>query len=446
MIDGEVANGFMLCLMWTDRKSEDRYKSENEHWRVLMRSLRGKAMLGEEEYHGRAFQVLGEGQRERFEFSDDSSDDEENMDQQLELMRQQLEKLAPVCTPKLRGADARTESDVTRHWTRLDLLDNRKYGEDKAKTESGIHPWSDQDSRKMVVENSDDESPDSTPILTPSSSTLSFNPLFDDSKSVSELPGTWKSEYNISRPQDGTIDDTSIANPCHDFEDESRQPILSRCKRQFEIYRDDEDHETNIGQVPLEKVLAKLKTRQVTISTISIQDHPPAAKKMQGILSPSPRRTQSFNHDEKGIPDLMRRYGVAKWDPEEELRNAKSRFWRRGNRLSAPPLERQRATLRDCSPPLRRGRATERTLTIDPLRNSGAENKRKGSWWAYIRDCLPNPPSGSMASADVEAAVEAELIAAEEGTADYVTSQCGSHLGLSRKSTRDSSLPIEQME
>jgi hypothetical protein len=445
MIDGEVANGFMFCLMWTDRKSEDRYKDENEHWRVLMRYLRSMGILGEEEYHGKAFHVLGEGQRERFEFSDDSSDEEEDMDQQLELMRQQLKKLAPACTPQLWGVNARTESDITRPWNRLDLLENPKCGEDKTKTESGIHPWSEQELRKMAVEDSDDESPHSTPILTPSSSTLSFNSLFDDSKSVRELPGTWKSEYDISRHQDGTMDDTSIAKPSHDFEDERTRSALPRCERQLEIYRDDEDHETNIGQAALEKVLAKLKSREATISTIPIQDHSPAAEKLQGILSLSPRRTQSSNHEEKGVPDLMRRYGVAKWDPEEELRNAKSRFWRRGKRLSAPTLERQRATLRDCSPPLERGRATERTLTIDPLRNSGAENKRKSSWWVYVRDCLPSPASGSMVSTDVEAAVKTESTAAEEGTADYVTSQCGSHLGLSRKSTRDSSLPIEQM-
>ena len=172
------------------------------------------------------------------------------------------------------------------------------------------------------------------------------------------------------------------------------------------------------------------------------------------MSSPSPGgKRQVFNRDEKAVPYLpQQRYGLAKWDPEEELRNAKTRFSRRGKRLSVPPQERLDRSLPAL--PLaatasqiaaERGRPTERVLSIDPLRNSGRETKKKGTWWTYVRDCLPTPATGSMAdAAGAEAAVEAELVKAEEGALDHPASRYGSHPSLFLKSTRDPSLSIDR--
>lgn len=442
IVDGEVASGFMFCLMWTDRKSEEQYKSENEHWRELMRYLKGMGMLGEDQFHGKAFQVLGESQRENFEFSDDSSNDDDKMDEQLELMRKQPKRRTSTSTPQLEEVDAPTEAEVTKYWNEVNLGERLGPEDD-----SGNDYWSRHHAQPMAPEDSDDESWDSTPILTPSSSTMSLNSLFDDPEHLSELPGTWKSDYDISNHHKSIIvNDTSIIAPFRNpEEDESPRANVTNPRYRSESSSDDSRQLTRVDCPRFEELAAELKAFSKTLRTASSTAHPlPAAEKLQKLLSPAPRRApQNPLDDEKTIPDLMRRYGVPKMDPEEELRNAKSRFWRRSKRLSPPPLERQQATLQDRSSPAERGRPAHRSLTIDPLRNSAAQDRRQGSWWAYVKDCLPNPAATLTASADVEVYTKEKLAAAEEGIADFVTSRYGSDSDLCTLGARDAPLSIE---
>ena len=456
-----MASGFMFCLMWTDRKSEEQYKKENEHWRVLMRYLKAMGMLGEEQFHGKAFQVLGQSSKERFEFSDDSSDEDEDdkMNKQLELMRERLRKLAPSCGNEVRAADniscrepgepmpEVTSSEATRHWNRQ-FFGSPKCS-DRATSESPRSVlWWEHDAKKSAVEGSDDESPDSTPLLTPSSSTMSLSSLFGNSKSMSELPGIWKSDYDISRAQVHMTNDTSVSNPCSVLdEDESSQQILPNGNYQYEFSSDNGHGEAGTGMANREELVARLEIWARQSSIAPPQETSPVDERLQGILSLESPRISSTVEDEKAIPGLMRRYGVAKWDPEEELQNAKSRFWRRRQRLVTPRLETQRATLRGRSPPGERISPIEPVLTIDPLRDSDSGEKRKSSWWGYLRECLPSPAAGSVTSSDVEAGAD---VAFTPGDAivptDDTVSGSGSHANICTLGTHDNPLSVTQME
>ena len=226
MIDGEVANGILLCLVWTDQKSEASYKSENERWRVLMRYLKGMGMLREEECHGKAFRVLGDSQRGHFDFSDDSSDDVDNdTDEQVELMKGRLKKFASTRTSQLRDVDATAESDVGRNWAKLfDILGSPRGEEHSAEDDSSADP----SVEGKTTEHFDDESVDSTPVLTPSSSTMSLNSVFGASRSMSGLPGIWKSDCDISCRHNDIAGDTSNVDPCQDGKEDDRLTVHKR--------------------------------------------------------------------------------------------------------------------------------------------------------------------------------------------------------------------------
>jgi hypothetical protein len=85
------------------------------------------------------------------------------------------------------------------------------------------------------------------------------------------------------------------------------------------------------------------------------------------------------------------------WSPEAEFRDAKARFWRRRRKsVALDPAKNEPAGLF-----IKRGRPAELYLTIDPLRGGGVD-ERRGSWWSYVKQCLPSHGTSSTESADVE--------------------------------------------
>lgn len=448
MLAGEVVNGFMFCLMWTDRESEELYKRENERWRVLMRFLKTMGMIREEQFHGKVFQVLGEEQKERFEFSDHSSDDDD-MDEQLVSMRERLNMLAPLCSSGLEAPEfsgnpieapllERPGPDISRLREAPILSSFPVLRHDASKDQTNTIPWWEDDTEKAVADDSDFESPDSTPLLTPSSSTMSLNSLFDESKSMSGLPGTWKSEYDISRAHDDVAEITSFSNSYGDSVDfDSTQPISPECSYQSKYSGDVEDEDDDVRIAEPEELESRLRALATETPT-------PAAQKLELNLNHDPPRRSTNQRDEKAMSDLEQR-GAMKWDPEEELRNAKLRFWGRRKRLP-PQMEIRRATSRGRSPLTGRALSTARGLTIDPLRSASYEDKRKGSWWAYLRECLPNRTAGSTANADVEADYDVEMGSREGEQFDESAALTGvSNVGMCLRRSHDAPLSVQQM-
>ena len=409
MLAGKVVSGFIFCLMWTDKKSEESYKKGNEHWRVLMRFLKTMGMLGEEEFHGKIFQVFGESNRERFEFSDDSSDDSDI--DQLDSMRERSNKLAPLCNSRITASGfsggmieaplpERARPNISWLWDTPELSSFPVLQHDVSNGHNDTLSWWEDDTEKAIADDSDLESPDSTPLLTPSSSTMSLSSLFDESKSMSALPGTWKSGYDISRGRD--VDKiTSISNSCRDSGNGERtQPTSPKCRYRSEYTGYEEDEEADVGIVDPQELTSRLR--------VVAAENPTTPSRMLVLnLDHDTLRRSTDQKFEKDMSGLGKRGGT-KWDPEEELLNAKLRFWGRGKKLPTQ-MQAQRTKFGPRSPPAERTFSTDRGLTINPLRNARLQDKRKGSWWAYLRECLPKPAAGSTTNAEVKAGADVEM-------------------------------------
>ena len=429
IVEGEVAQGFMFCLMWTDKKSEKRYKSENEHWRVLMQYLKGMGMLSEDQFHGKGYKVLGEGQRERFEFSDDSSDDVVEMDEELESIRQRLEELAAREKEVELAKDSsclghgQEHPDVTKVCSLSDTPSIPQNAKSVTREGSCVTAWWDEEPQRTVEDDSDDESDPSTPILTPSSSTMSLNSLFEDTKPLIELPGTWKSEYDISRPEAPEVNILAIP-PLLPLVGDTPAPLsLQVCKPRRASFASSISSSNALRETADHRE-AGLETQSDSNSNEPPTFDPAVIEQLRDGLSNIPCTVSTAADDSS-----LGRYGIPKWNADVELQNAKSRFWRRRNRFAAPRLETQGATLRGRSPPPlppRRSLSAEQDLTIDPLRSVGPDEKdnRRNPWWAYLRECLPSP-AASKAGSDVEAALELDLILDQERAVDDKVASSG---------------------
>jgi hypothetical protein len=99
-IEERDVKGFLLCLAWTDRPSELRYKVQNRQWRSLVKDLKTMGSVMEDEFHGRVMQVLGDGERERLEHSEDSDD---NIDEDLDILAEAVDGLKKQAEKNLRS-------------------------------------------------------------------------------------------------------------------------------------------------------------------------------------------------------------------------------------------------------------------------------------------------------------------------------------------------------
>jgi hypothetical protein len=441
MVKGDVANGFMFCLMWSDRQSEERYKSENEHWKVLMRDLKGLGMLSEEEFHGKAYQVLGEGQRKRYEFLNDSSDGYVEMSEKLESMRKQSNERAGTHDQEVKlekttshWNSTEEESPGARTSDRIDLLRSPKISKSATKEESCITSWWADWGQQTAEVDSNDESCLSTPILTPSSSTMSLNSLPDESNPLIELPGTWKSKCNIPRSKEKAtqvhspmsaplVPDVRITqSPSHLPTYQLRRASSSQSSTSSDLPQEaPEDQKSGLG------TQAWSPTKEPPNAPASMIEQQRAIEKSRESISHPPCTAEDR--------DPMARDRIPQWDPDLELANAKSRFWRRRKAFVAPQLARQQVALRGrWNPPsstAERAASIGADLTINPLRNVRADHKEKrsGSWWACLIAGLSSP-AASKARSDAEASGAVDSVHGKEDAAQKIASNSTSNSSL----------------
>ena len=324
MVGGEVTNGFMLCLLWTDEESEERFKSSNEHWKALMQYLKGVGMLQEEQFHGKAYRAFGD-------YGQGRSDVRE-----AQIVGQGDYWKSKESMPAMTGPE-------------LGVYGNQPGAIDSAKTlyqdpaKESFATVRGVDKREEA-DISDTDSHPCTPILTPSSSTLSLNSLFDEAKPLSGMPCTWQSEYDSSRHQQELTKDFPACEPRKGSQVNTNlaptwYPVC-QLRRDDSGWSDDEDDEAgnaNANPTPSQKLAPHSTSNSQHSSFFSMPE----------ALSPKNAERITKSEFKSNVSGPLCQFVVPKWDADAELRNVKARFWRRRNRFveTAPRLEIQRAEL-----------------------------------------------------------------------------------------------------
>ncbi len=418
IIEGEVANAFMLCLIWKDKQCEERLKIESAHWPVLVQFLKDKGALNEEGFHGKASQIPADCEAERIEISDDSFVGEET-DVQIEDTRKRMSKVAKAFVESVlalregntsrfqisQTPSTRANSYAPTNQDHVESLNRSNSSALAAKPDPCITSLWDDDS--------DASSSASTPLLTPSSSTMSLSSLFDDTRSLSEVSGTWKSENDISSPPQSHKkfnEGNSSPDPNHISDKEGRAAILAQIIARRREYLEDEndDDACNYDTDPEHDAESEHQIHSASSRRPRI---PPPLPQTQINARAAIDPTVSTSTNEQS-PALT----LPRWNPDLELANAKDRFWARRKRAADPA----------CSPSSPSASSSERRfsteksveLKIDPLRSAGSGSEARGSaWWAYLQECFR---AAALRGKDIEAGGDGGLVHVERAAGGKV--------------------------